>query len=55
MGLLRQAWVLTKKNLLVVFIRHWVFTTIRAFLAPIVFVGLSSVPSWLRNGLECGT
>ncbi|PSR83555.1 hypothetical protein BD289DRAFT_369789 [Coniella lustricola] len=42
MAVLRQAWVLTKKNLLVVFVRHWFFTTIRAFLAPIVFMFIIS-------------
>ncbi|KAF3769793.1 P-loop containing nucleoside triphosphate hydrolase protein [Cryphonectria parasitica EP155] len=42
MALFRQAWTLTKKNLLVVFVRHWFFTTIRAFLAPIVFMFIIS-------------
>lgn len=42
MAVLRQAWTLTKKNLLVVFVRHWFFTTIRAFLAPVIFVSLGS-------------
>ncbi|KAF2112320.1 hypothetical protein BDV96DRAFT_550472 [Lophiotrema nucula] len=38
MALLRQTWTLTKKNLLVVFVRHWFFTSIRAFWAPIIFM-----------------
>ncbi|KAF2710368.1 P-loop containing nucleoside triphosphate hydrolase protein [Pleomassaria siparia CBS 279.74] len=38
MGLLRQSWVLTKKNVKIVFVRHWFFTSIRAFWAPIIFM-----------------
>lgn len=34
----RQTWILTKKTLLVVFWRHWFFTSVRAFWAPIIFV-----------------
>ncbi|KAF2181612.1 nod factor export ATP-binding protein I [Zopfia rhizophila CBS 207.26] len=34
----RQAWTLTKKNLQVVFVRHWFFTSIRAFWAPIIYM-----------------
>ncbi|KAF1954031.1 nod factor export ATP-binding protein I [Byssothecium circinans] len=33
-----QSWTLTKKTLKVVFIRHWFFTSIRAFWAPIIFM-----------------
>lgn len=43
MALMRQTWTLTKKNLLIVLVRHGFFTTIRAFLAPIIFV--SPVPT----------
>ncbi|ROV87196.1 hypothetical protein VSDG_09929 [Cytospora chrysosperma] len=42
MAFLRPAWTLTKKNLLVVFVRHWFFTTIRAFVAPIIFMFIIS-------------
>ncbi|KUI65178.1 ABC transporter A family member 2 [Cytospora mali] len=42
MAFTRQVWTLTKKNLLVVFVRHWFFTTIRAFLAPIIFMFIIS-------------
>lgn len=42
MALFRASWTLTKKNLLVVFVRHWFFTTIRAFLAPIIFMFIIS-------------
>lgn len=46
MALMRQTWTLTKKNLLIVLVRHGFFTTIRAFLAPIIFVSsLSGQPS----------
>ncbi|KAF2280775.1 P-loop containing nucleoside triphosphate hydrolase protein [Westerdykella ornata] len=38
MAFLRQTWTLTKKNLVVVFNRHWFFTSIRAFWAPIIFM-----------------
>ncbi|ORY11414.1 hypothetical protein BCR34DRAFT_601365 [Clohesyomyces aquaticus] len=38
MAFFRQAWTLTKKNLLVVFWRHWFFTSVRAFWAPIIFM-----------------
>jgi ATP-binding cassette subfamily A (ABC1) protein 3 len=37
MGFLAQTWTLTKKNLLIVLGRHWFTTTVRAFLAPIIF------------------
>ncbi|KAH7560273.1 nod factor export ATP-binding protein I [Bipolaris maydis] len=33
-----QTWILTKKTLLVVFWRHWFFTSVRAFWAPIIFM-----------------
>ncbi|KAF1935977.1 P-loop containing nucleoside triphosphate hydrolase protein [Clathrospora elynae] len=33
-----QTWILTKKTLLVVFVRHWFFTSVRAFWAPIIFM-----------------
>ncbi|KAF2499146.1 hypothetical protein BU16DRAFT_479678 [Lophium mytilinum] len=38
MAFLRQTWTLTYKNLLIVFVRHWFATTLRAFLLPIVFM-----------------
>ncbi|KAF2792643.1 P-loop containing nucleoside triphosphate hydrolase protein [Melanomma pulvis-pyrius CBS 109.77] len=38
MAFLRQSWVLTKKNVKIVFVRHWFFTSIRAFWAPIIFM-----------------
>jgi hypothetical protein len=38
-AIVRQTWILTKKTLLVVFWRHWFFTSVRAFWAPIIFVG----------------
>lgn len=47
MALLGASWTLTKKNLLVVFVRHWFFTTLRAFLAPIIFV--RGVPMTLES------
>ncbi|KAL5122051.1 hypothetical protein ACEQ8H_000268 [Pleosporales sp. CAS-2024a] len=34
----RQTWILAQKTLLVVFWRHWFFTSIRAFWAPIIFM-----------------
>ncbi|THZ02875.1 putative ABC transporter [Aureobasidium pullulans] len=37
MGFFAQTWTLTKKNLLIVLGRHWFSTTVRAFLAPIIF------------------
>jgi len=37
-AIVRQTWILTKKTLLVVFWRHWFFTSVRAFWAPIIFV-----------------
>ncbi|KAI5205572.1 hypothetical protein AUEXF2481DRAFT_36272 [Aureobasidium subglaciale EXF-2481] len=37
MGFFAQTWTLTKKNILIVLGRHWFTTTIRAFLAPIIF------------------
>lgn len=52
MALMRQTWTLTKKNLLIVLVRHGFFTTIRAFLAPIIFVSSPpTVPSPLVNVL----
>jgi hypothetical protein len=36
-AIVRQTWILTKKTLLVVFWRHWFFTSVRAFWAPIIF------------------
>ncbi|KAH8731544.1 hypothetical protein GQ44DRAFT_642779 [Phaeosphaeriaceae sp. PMI808] len=33
-----QTWILTKKTLLVVFWRHWFFTSVRAFWSPIIFM-----------------
>ncbi|KAJ0118236.1 bc transporter [Diaporthe amygdali] len=42
MALMRQVWTLTKKNLLIVLVRHGFFTTIRAFLAPIIFMFIIS-------------
>ncbi|KAH7131898.1 hypothetical protein B0J11DRAFT_210056 [Dendryphion nanum] len=38
MGFFQQTWTLTKKNLTVVFVRHWFFTSVRAFWAPIIFM-----------------
>ncbi|KAF1914834.1 hypothetical protein BDU57DRAFT_305757 [Ampelomyces quisqualis] len=37
-AIVRQTWILTKKSLLVVFWRHWFFTSVRAFWAPIIFM-----------------
>ncbi|OAL06482.1 P-loop containing nucleoside triphosphate hydrolase protein [Phaeosphaeriaceae sp. SRC1lsM3a] len=37
-AIVRQTWILTKKTLLVVFWRHWFFTSVRAFWAPIIFM-----------------
>lgn len=34
----RQTWTLTIKNLMIVFVRHWFSTTIRAVILPIVFM-----------------
>ncbi|KAK1919762.1 hypothetical protein P3342_002055 [Pyrenophora teres f. teres] len=36
-AIVRQTWILTKKTLLVVFVRQWFFTSVRAFWAPIIF------------------
>lgn len=33
----RQTRALSEKNFRIAFIRHWVFTTIRAFIAPVAF------------------
>ncbi|EUC43423.1 hypothetical protein COCMIDRAFT_7118 [Bipolaris oryzae ATCC 44560] len=33
-----QTWILTKKTLVVVFVRQWFFTSVRAFWAPIIFM-----------------
>ncbi|KAF2013622.1 nod factor export ATP-binding protein I [Aaosphaeria arxii CBS 175.79] len=38
MAFLRHTWTLTKKNLKVVFLRAWFFTSVRAFWAPIIFM-----------------
>ncbi|KAF2804277.1 uncharacterized protein BDZ99DRAFT_511680 [Mytilinidion resinicola] len=38
MAFLRQTWTLTYKNLLIVFVRHWFATTLRAFFLPILFM-----------------
>ncbi|PVI00400.1 P-loop containing nucleoside triphosphate hydrolase protein [Periconia macrospinosa] len=38
MAIFSQTWTLTKKTLLVVFVRHWFFTSVRAFWAPIIFM-----------------
>ncbi|KAJ4301221.1 hypothetical protein N0V90_003312 [Kalmusia sp. IMI 367209] len=38
MAILSQTWTLTKKTLLIVFVRHWFFTSIRAFWAPVIFM-----------------
>lgn len=37
MGFFAQTWTLTKKNILIVLGRHWFTTTVRAFIAPIIF------------------
>ncbi|KAK5172737.1 uncharacterized protein LTR77_002857 [Saxophila tyrrhenica] len=37
MAFLRQTWTLCEKTLTIVFLRHWLGTLIRAFLAPIIF------------------
>ncbi|KAL2063822.1 hypothetical protein VTL71DRAFT_5627 [Oculimacula yallundae] len=38
MGLLKQTWTLTRKNLLIAFNRHVFSTSIRAFLLPVAFM-----------------
>ncbi|KAJ9661232.1 hypothetical protein H2201_006591 [Coniosporium apollinis] len=38
MGFMRQTWTLTRKTLLVFYVRHWFTTTVRAFIAPIIFM-----------------
>ncbi|KAI9791584.1 MAG: hypothetical protein M1816_003670 [Peltula sp. TS41687] len=38
MNLIRQTWTLTKKNLLIVLVRHPFTTAIRAFLLPVAFM-----------------
>ncbi|KAH9206456.1 hypothetical protein DL95DRAFT_347495 [Leptodontidium sp. 2 PMI_412] len=38
MGLLKQTWTLTRKNLLIAFNRHAFSTSIRAFLLPVAFM-----------------
>jgi ATP-binding cassette subfamily A (ABC1) protein 3 len=38
MAILKQTWILTKKTLLIVGVRQWFFTSVRAFWAPIIFV-----------------
>lgn len=42
MAFLRQTWTLTKKNLLIVLGRHWFSTTVRAFIAPVIFMFIIS-------------
>ncbi|KAH8666672.1 hypothetical protein BX600DRAFT_412595 [Xylariales sp. PMI_506] len=46
MAFLRQTWVLTSKNLRIVFIRHALATVIRAFILPII---LATFLSFARN------
>ncbi|KAH9860369.1 hypothetical protein J1614_011700 [Plenodomus biglobosus] len=36
--IVKQTWILTKKTLLVVAVRQWFFTSVRAFWAPIIFM-----------------
>jgi ABC-type multidrug transport system ATPase subunit len=38
MAFFRQVWTLCEKTLVIVFMRHWLSTLIRAFLAPIIFM-----------------
>ncbi|KAF2843000.1 ATP-binding cassette sub-family A member 7 [Patellaria atrata CBS 101060] len=38
MGFLAQTWTLTRKNLMIVLVRHWFYTSIRALWAPIIFM-----------------
>ena len=38
MGLVKQTWTLTKKNLRIAFVRQWFTTSVRAFFAPIIFM-----------------
>lgn len=47
-AIVSQTWILTKKTLLVVFVRQWFFTSVRAFWAPIIFVRTSSIARVLR-------
>ena len=42
MGFFRQTWTLCEKTLTIVFMRHWLGTLIRAFLAPIIFMFIIS-------------
>ncbi|KAK4505071.1 hypothetical protein PRZ48_003034 [Zasmidium cellare] len=42
MAFFRQTWTLVEKTLTVVFMRHWLGTLIRAFLAPIIFMFIIS-------------
>jgi ATP-binding cassette, subfamily A (ABC1), member 3 len=42
MTFLRQTWTLCEKTLTIVFLRHWLGTLIRAFLAPIIFMFIIS-------------
>lgn len=46
MGLVRQTWVLTKKNLLIVVRRHWFSTIFRALILPIIYI---FIISYVRN------
>jgi len=38
----RQTWTLVEKTLTIVFLRHWLGTLIRAFLAPIIYIFIVS-------------
>lgn len=42
MAFFRQLWTLIEKTLVIVFMRHWLGTLIRAFLAPIIFMFIIS-------------
>ena len=42
MAFLRQTWTLAEKTLTIVFMRHWLGTLIRAFLAPIIYMFIIS-------------
>ena len=40
MGLIKQTWTLTKKNLRVAFVRQWFTTLVRALFTPVIFMFL---------------
>lgn len=40
MNLLRQTWILTLKNLLVILVRPSATTTLRAFVLPVIFIAI---------------